>query len=103
MADLIVAAVRRRNPGCACSVVLDEREALRHALDSMEPAELVVMFYDHLEPLLDVLRDHHATAVEGGRDAAQPRGHHPAAPLVGVAADRGRGATERPDPRRRPA
>ncbi len=89
MADLIVAAVRRRNAERACTVVLDEREALRHALESMQPAELVVMFYDHLEPLLEVLRAHHATAVDGGLSAMPLRVQFPAAPQPAVAADRG--------------
>jgi cyanophycin synthetase len=55
-------AIQRERPGRECQVVLDEREALTRALRDAEPRELVVVFYDDYEAVMEVLRVHGAAA-----------------------------------------
>ena len=39
-------------------IVLDEKEALKQALFSAKAGDYIVVFYEHLDPLLEVLRDY---------------------------------------------
>ncbi|MGH9854056.1 MAG: hypothetical protein ACREBD_29795, partial [Blastocatellia bacterium] len=55
IAKLLRAAVRSEAPECECQVVLDETEALRTALSEVEADEVVVIFYEKLDPVLSVL------------------------------------------------
>jgi len=55
-------AIQRERPGRECQVVLDEREALTRALRDAQPRELVVVFYDDYEAVMEVLRVHGAEA-----------------------------------------
>jgi len=55
IAELLRAAAMSEAPECECQVVLDETEALRIALSEIEPGEVVVIFYEKLDPVLSVL------------------------------------------------
>jgi cyanophycin synthetase len=57
IAELLRAAVMSEAPECECQIVLDETEALRTALSEIEPDEVVVIFYEKLDPALSVLKE----------------------------------------------
>ena len=63
VARLLCAAVNDEWPGTECRVVLDEIEALREELHGMEEGQVVVIFYDKLEPVLQLLEDEGARPV----------------------------------------
>ena len=54
VAQLICEAVRAERPGLSCEVVLDQIEALDHALRRMQKDEVVVFFYDDY----DIVREY---------------------------------------------
>jgi cyanophycin synthetase len=75
VARLLCEAVNAESPGTECRVVLDEVEALRTELEGIEEGQVVVVFYDKLEPVLRVLFEHGAEPVNTieparGADAA---------------------------------
>jgi len=75
VARLLCEAVNGESPGTECRVVLDEVEALRTELEGIEEGQVVVVFYDKLEPVLSVLEEHGAEPVNTieparGTDAA---------------------------------
>jgi cyanophycin synthetase len=63
VARLLCEAVNDEWPGTECRVVLDEIEALREELCAMEDGQVVVIFYDRLEPVLAVLEERGAVPV----------------------------------------
>jgi len=63
VAGLLCRAVRDEAPGRECRVVLREEEALRGELERLAPGDVVVMFYERLGPLLEMLREFGAKAV----------------------------------------
>jgi cyanophycin synthetase len=88
MAGLILRELSRLRPECPCTVVAEEHQALRTAIQTMEPSELVVMFYDDYEgvraivhefgarPALHGMRELHvrgAAGKMGARDRAADR------------------------------
>jgi cyanophycin synthetase len=96
VAEMMRRAVNEEAPWLECSVVLCEEEALRRELGRLGPEEIVVMFYDKLEPLRRVLAEFGAEPVET-LDGLAPRAESRAAaaaaaeppdaqssPLVGV-------------------
>ena len=64
VAKLLCEAVNDEWPGTECRIVLDEIEALRSELQEMQDGQIVVIFYDKLEPILQVLEGHGAAPVE---------------------------------------
>jgi cyanophycin synthetase len=64
VAEIIRAAVNEEAPWRECAVVLDEEEALRGELRRLGAGEVVVMFYDRLEPLRRILEESGAVPVE---------------------------------------
>jgi hypothetical protein len=52
-------------------VIRDENEAVLRALEKIEPGELVIIFYETLEPLQQLLAQCGAVPVSG-IEAAQP-------------------------------
>jgi cyanophycin synthetase len=92
VADLICRTAREEVPGLVCEVIWDEPAALERELAAAGPRDVIVMFYDKLEPLVEVLARHGAVpaaAVEGlalsaPPDSAEPPRH--AAPLARRAA-----------------
>ena len=98
VAEILCRAVNDETPWRECRVVPDEEEALRQELRRLGPGDVVVMFYDKIEPLRSVLAEFGAEPVEGieglaaaaagapsaaAAEAAPTRAERPA-PLVGV-------------------
>lgn len=57
---------------CECRIVLDEVEALRQAVREMRDGEVIVIFYDKLEPVLRVLEEYEARPTMRLRDLPLP-------------------------------
>jgi cyanophycin synthetase len=66
MPELIVREVSKLCPECECTVIADQQEALRTALASMQPSELVVMFYDDYEGVHQVVQELGAAPLASG-------------------------------------
>lgn len=64
VAQLLCDAARSEAPETDCQVVLDESEALHHAVRTMQHGEVVVVFYEKLEPLQRVLEKYSAQPVQ---------------------------------------
>jgi cyanophycin synthetase len=68
VARLLCETANREAPGRECRIVLDDTEALSEELSQLGGGDVVVMFYDKLEPLLHVLERfgaRPATTIEG--------------------------------------
>jgi len=65
MARLLCQTIHEEVPYRECSVVLDEREALLTALSETKDGEVIVVFYEKLEPILEVLKQFGAVPVMG--------------------------------------
>jgi cyanophycin synthetase len=65
VAGLLRRAVEGVELGRECRVVPDEAEALEIAIREIEPGEIIVLFYEKLGPVLDVLRRHGAEPASG--------------------------------------
>ncbi len=63
VAEILRATIEREVPVRECTVVLSEIEALSRAIAEMEPGEVVVVFYDKIEPVMDLLERHEARRV----------------------------------------
>jgi cyanophycin synthetase len=61
VARLLCQTIAREAPGRECRVVLDDAEALLGELRELKSGDVVIMFYDQLEPLLRMLKDFGAT------------------------------------------
>jgi cyanophycin synthetase len=89
VAQMLCDAARDEAPQTDCQVVLDETDALHHAVKTMQRGEVVVLFYDKLESLRQVLQTYSAQPVQSinspGSDKQPPRardnGHRPAVRL----------------------
>jgi cyanophycin synthetase len=64
VAQLLCDAVRAEAPQTDCEIVLDETEALQHAVSTMQHGEVVVVFYEKLEPVRQVLEEYSAQPVQ---------------------------------------
>jgi cyanophycin synthetase len=73
VARLLCEAVADEWAGTECRVVLDEVEALRSEIQGMEGGQVVVIFYDKLEPVLAALGEYGATPVAAIEEAAPQR------------------------------
>ena len=72
VARLLCEAAGDEWPGTECRVVLDEIEALRSELEGLEDGQVVVIFYDKLEPVLEVLAEHGAVPVGALEEGRRP-------------------------------
>ncbi|HYG81122.1 MAG TPA: Mur ligase family protein [Pyrinomonadaceae bacterium] len=61
VAGLLYRAVKDEAPNSECHIVLNECDALRMEIERIRAGEVVVLFYDKLEPLLEVLKQYGAT------------------------------------------
>lgn len=57
---LLCLAAEETSPGKECRIVLDEQEALELAIREMQEGEIVVIFYEKLKPVIEVLERHAA-------------------------------------------
>ncbi len=89
MPAVILREVRRiRGTDCPCTIIPDQRQALKTALDTMERSELVVLFYDEFEELREILAGVGATPMPGGLASLHTRARVGAAAHHHVVADR---------------
>jgi len=63
VAKLLCDAARDEAPQTDCQVVLDVRDALHQAVQTMQRGEVIVVFYEKLEPLHRVLENYAAQPV----------------------------------------
>lgn len=63
VARLLCDEVKREAPDRRCDIVLDEVKAFSDALDEMRENEIIVLFYDKLAPVLEILKRHNAVSV----------------------------------------
>lgn len=64
VAQILCDAALDEAPETECQVVLDESEALQHAVRTMQHGEVVVVFYEKLEPLRQMLEAYAAQPVQ---------------------------------------
>lgn len=64
VAQLLCDAARKEAPQTDCEIVLDAGEALQYAVKTMQRGEVIVVFYEKLEPLRRVLEDYRAQPVQ---------------------------------------
>jgi cyanophycin synthetase len=57
VANILCRAIKETSPATECEVVLDEVEALRHAVNQMAKGEVIVVFYEKLQPLQRALQE----------------------------------------------
>jgi cyanophycin synthetase len=70
VARLLCEAVNDESPITECHIVLDEIEALRSEIEGMSDGQVVIVFYDKLEPVLELLDEAGAQPVS---TIAEPR------------------------------
>jgi cyanophycin synthetase len=64
IADLLRRAVMNEAPGRDCRVALDEIAAMRIAIEEIEPGDVVVIFYEKLDPALSLLEQFGARSAQ---------------------------------------
>ena len=72
VARLLCETVTRESPNSRCDVVLDEMQAFSDAIRDMIESDVVVLFYDKLPPVLDVLNKHNAVPVDSLTEFLKP-------------------------------
>lgn len=63
IAGLLEQEIKRAAPDKECRIIHNECDALEAALQELEDGELVIVFYEKLGPVLDVLKRHEAVSV----------------------------------------
>jgi cyanophycin synthetase len=64
VADLLHQAIHNEAPERECRIVLDETEALQTALNESGPGEVIVIFYEKIDPVTRILAEVGAKPVE---------------------------------------
>jgi len=57
VANILFRAIREASPATECEVILDEIEALRQAVSRMVKNEVIVVFYEKLQPIQNALQE----------------------------------------------
>jgi cyanophycin synthetase len=73
VAKLLCEAVNAESPATECRIVLDEVEALRSEIAGLGDGQVVVVFYDQLGPVLEVLAECGAEPAASIEAAEAPR------------------------------
>lgn len=60
VAKMLCETINQENPNIQCEIMLDEIQAFSDALFKLKENEVVVIFYDKLEPVLEILEQHRA-------------------------------------------
>ncbi len=63
VALMLYRTIKRIRPEQACIIVLDEYAAVMRAIDEMIPGEVIIVCYEHLQTLMEVLERRGAVAV----------------------------------------
>jgi cyanophycin synthetase len=71
VANLLCHAITNESPESHCSVVHDEISAFADALKNLAENEVVVIFYDKLEPVLEVLDKYGAVSAAAIEDSSR--------------------------------
>jgi cyanophycin synthetase len=69
VARMLCDAVTTEAPDRSCEVVLNETEAFENALREIGESDVIVLFYDKLEPVLEILDRYQAVPVTGFESA----------------------------------
>jgi cyanophycin synthetase len=69
VAAMLYQTIKEEAPAIECEIIADEAEALARALDAMKSGEVIVLFYEKLAPLLDVLKSYGAQLVSAVEEA----------------------------------
>ena len=72
VAGLLCEAIKNEAPERECSIVLNESEAIRYAIRSMTEDEVIVVFYDKLEPIMELVKQYGGVAVPALQDISSP-------------------------------
>jgi cyanophycin synthetase len=73
VAGLLCRTINAESPERECLTVLDELEAFSDELDEMKEGDVIVVFYDKLEPVLETLARHGAVPATGIGEIAPQR------------------------------
>jgi cyanophycin synthetase len=73
VAGLLCRVVNAESPERECLTVLDEIEAFSNELREMKQGDVIVVFYDKLEPVLEVLARHGAVPASSIGEVAPQR------------------------------
>ena len=63
VANILFRAIREASPATECEVILDEIDALRQAVSRMVKNEVIVVFYEKLQPIQNALQEFAAQPV----------------------------------------
>lgn len=63
IADLLYRSVKEEIPGRECRIVLNECEAVEKAVQELKSGDVLVVFYEKFEPVMDVLKRYGAVSV----------------------------------------
>lgn len=72
VAQLLCDGARKEAPATDCQIVLDAGEALQHAVNTMQRGEVIVFFYEKLEPLRRILEEYRAQPITTLNSEAEP-------------------------------
>jgi cyanophycin synthetase len=73
VAGLLCRTINAASPERECLTVLDELEAFSHELAALKEGDVIVVFYDTLEPILEMLARHGAVPAESIGEIAPRR------------------------------
>lgn len=77
VAGLLCQAANEQVPDRECSIVIDEIEALEGELQRIESGDIIVVFYDKIEPVLATLEKHGATLASDIEEFSEQAGSAP--------------------------
>jgi len=63
VAGLLAQAIKEVEPDKECRIIRDECQALEAAISELQDGELIIVFYEKLSPVLEVLRRYEAVSV----------------------------------------
>jgi cyanophycin synthetase len=73
VARLLCEVIKSEKPDLSCEIVLDEIEAFSRTIRDLKKNEVVVIFYDRLEPILEILQQNQAVAVTSFEETIAPQ------------------------------
>lgn len=73
IANLLLQAVKEEVPERECMIEYDECKALVKAIQGMESGEVIIVFYEKLDPILEVLQQYDAVSVSTLEEQHEPQ------------------------------
>jgi cyanophycin synthetase len=71
--QILCETIGEENPRCRCEITVNEGEAVAKAIREMKEHEVVVVFYDNLAGVLEILARHQAVPVSSFDESAKTR------------------------------